>query len=136
MKHKSYSAGLLFVIVATCISMLACSHGCPSTVNKTTGTDVREIEQYRVSVAMEIARNWRLDNQSAMDKNLVATLVLKVMPDGEIKDVFFVKRSGNSVFDDAAYQAVRKTSPTIPIPESINKAFIELGLRFRPKGVK
>ena len=41
--------------------------------------------------------------------NLEAVIIVKIMRDGEIRDVWFEKRSGNSYFDDSAHKAVKKS---------------------------
>jgi len=67
---------------------------------------------------------------------LKALLVFKVMPDGEIKDVFFTDRSGDSYLDESAYKAVIKSNPAPPHPKGLVRPFITVGLRFSPEGVK
>jgi colicin import membrane protein len=95
------------------------------------------IDIYRTEVAYEINKNWAYADQlSGGGKNLVVSIVIKVMPDGQIKDIFFVDRSGNDYLDDSAYKAIVKSSPVKPQPEGLNLPYVELGLRFGPEGVR
>lgn len=95
------------------------------------------IDIYRLEVAYAINKNWAFAEQLAGggDK-LMATLVFKVMPDGRIEDIFFTDRSGNPYLDDSAYKAILKSSPVKPHPDKLNRPYIEMGLRFTPKGVQ
>ena len=58
------------------------------------------------------------------------------MPNGEIKDLFFTDRSGNSHFDESAYRAVMKSNPVDPHPAGLIRPYVQMGLRFTPEGVK
>ena len=63
-------------------------------------------------------------------------LVFKVMPNGEIRDVFFTDRSGNNNFDESAYRAIMKSNPVDPHPPGIIRPYVQMGLRFTPEGIK
>jgi colicin import membrane protein len=107
-----------------------------ATNNNTVNRDTKGMDIYRIEVAYAISKNWKIEDVSGLDKTLVTALAIKVMPNGEIKDIIYIKKSGNKLLDDSAYQAIEKTNPTKPFPESIIAPYIELGLRFGPKGVK
>lgn len=111
---------------------LSCSHKNMAS-NGEIKSHSQEIDQYRLKVACAIFNNWAFDHPPELDKNSVAKIVIKVMPDGEIKDIFFVNRSGSQGLDDSAYKAISKSNPTIPFPKRIVAQQIELGLRFGHK---
>ena len=95
------------------------------------------IDIYRVEIAYQVQKNWAFSEQLAgKDIKLQASLVFKVMPDGQIRDLFFTDRSGNRFLDDSAYNAIIKSNPVSPHPEGIVKPFIHVGLRFTPEGVE
>jgi colicin import membrane protein len=95
------------------------------------------IDIYRTEIAYEIQKNWAYAEQlGGGEKNLVASIVIKVMPNGDITDIFFLDRSGNSYLDDSAYKAVVKSSPVRPHPPGLSRPYVELGLRFTPEGVQ
>lgn len=93
------------------------------------------IDLYRLEVVYTINRNWAFAEQLAGGKaNLKAKLVFKVMPNGDIEDIWFADRSGNQYLDDSAYKAIIKSSPVKPHPDKLNRPFVEVGIRFGPKG--
>jgi colicin import membrane protein len=98
---------------------------------------VEAIDLYRLEVAFAINRNWAFADQLARDRGeMVASIVFKVMPDGRIEDIFFTDRSGNPYLDESAYRAIVKSSPVRPHPSELKRSYIEMGLRFTPKGVQ
>jgi len=95
------------------------------------------IDIYRIEIAYQIQKQWAFSEQLARgQKNLEAYLALKVMPNGEIKDIWFDKRSGNSYFDESAKKAIMKSNPVRPHPTGVKKPFVNVGLRFTPEGIK
>jgi len=95
------------------------------------------IDIYRIEIAYQIQKQWAFSDQLARgQKNLEAYLALKVMPNGEIKDIWFDKRSGNSYFDESAKKAIMKSNPVRPHPTGVKKPFVNVGLRFTPEGIK
>jgi colicin import membrane protein len=95
------------------------------------------IDIYRIEIAYQIQKQWAFPEQLARgQKNLEAYLALKVMPSGEIKDIWFDKRSGNSYFDESAKKAIMKSNPLRPHPAGVKKPFVNVGLRFTPEGIK
>jgi len=99
--------------------------------------EIELIDLYRLEIAYAVQKNWAFAEQLASGgKQLMASIVFKVMPDGKIADIFFTDHSGNSYLDDSAYKAIVKTSPVKPYPEGLNRSYIEMGLRFTPEGVR
>jgi colicin import membrane protein len=95
------------------------------------------IDIYRIEIAYQIQKNWAFSEQlGGGQKNLEAYLALKVMPNGEIKDIWFDKRSGNSYFDESVQKAVMKSNPVRPHPPEVKRPFVDVGLRFTPEGIK
>ena len=95
------------------------------------------IDLYRLEIAKRVNKNWAFSEQLAgQNKNLMASLVFKVMPNGEIRDIFFIDRSGNQYLDDSAYKAVIKSNPAPPHPKGLIESFVDVGLRFTPEGIR
>ena len=92
---------------------------------------------YRIEIAYRIQEHWAYSEQLAggVDK-VQASLVFKVLPSGEIIDIFYVDRSGNTFLDESAYKAIVKANPVDPHPRGIIEPFVMVGLRFTPEGVK
>lgn len=101
------------------------------------GSPISDIQRvYYAEVAFSIQRNWVFSDQLAGDeKNLYNEVGFKIMRNGEIKDIWFDRRSGNSYLDESARKAILKSSPLPPIPDEMKGAFIELGARFTPEGI-
>ena len=95
------------------------------------------IDIYRVEIAYQIQQNWAFSEQLAGGRtDLVAELAFTIMPNGEIRDIWFDKRSGNTYLDESAKKAILKSNPVRPHPPGIVKPLITVGLRFTPQGVK
>jgi len=95
------------------------------------------IDIYRVEIAYQIQKNWAFPEQLAGGKSDLQTLlVFKVMPNGEISDLFFTDRSGNTHLDESAFRAIMKTNPVDPHPSGIIRPYVQMGLRFTPEGIK
>jgi colicin import membrane protein len=99
--------------------------------------EIELIDLYRLEIAYAVQKNWAFAEQlGGGGKQLVASIVFKVLPDGKLTDIFFTDHSGNAYLDDSAYKAIVKTSPVKPYPEGLRRDYIEMGLRFTPEGVR
>ncbi len=95
------------------------------------------VDIYRVEIAYKVNGNWAFSDQLAGGgAHLQTIVVFKVMPNGDIRDVRFLEKSGNRYLDDSAYRAVVKSSPASPHPAGVLQPFIEVGLRFTPEGIQ
>ena len=96
------------------------------------------LDFYVVEVAFQIKKNWAFSKQMAggNTRNLSVELAFKVLPNGEIFDIWFDKRSGNRYLDDSARKAVMKSNPVRPHPENLDRPFVIIGLRFTDKGLE
>ena len=111
--------------------------GIPGKIKIDSKEVVEIIDIYRVEIAFQIQKNWAFSQSLAGEgKHLSAEIVFRVMPDGEIRDIWFDKRSGNAYLDESARRAIMKTNPVSPHPAGLSKPFIPVGLRFTPEGIK
>jgi colicin import membrane protein len=95
------------------------------------------IDIYRVEIAYRVQKNWAFSESLAGGRaDLVVELAFNVLPDGEIRDIWFDKRSGNAYLDESAKKAVMKSNPVAPHPPGINQPYVTVGLRFTPEGVR
>ena len=95
------------------------------------------IDLYKIEVAFQVERNWAFSQQLAGDgQTLQVSLVFKVAPGGEITDIRFTERSGNSYLDESAYRAIVKANPVPPHPAGIRTPYVTMGVRFTPEGIK
>jgi len=83
-----------------------------------------------------LKKNWSFTAQLAGGRtDLEAWPAIKVMPNGEIKDIWFDKRSGNSYFDEQAKKAILKSNPLPPLPKGYWRPYFEVGFRFTASGL-
>jgi colicin import membrane protein len=89
------------------------------------------MSEYYAQIWSKVRQNWALPQSILADKNLEAILDVRVLRSGEVADIRFEKRSGNSYFDQSAYRAIRKSDPLPPLPSWIQDSSVDLGIRFR-----
>jgi colicin import membrane protein len=95
------------------------------------------IDIYRIEVAFQVERNWAYSPQLAgSGRTAQASVVFKVLPNGEITDISFTQESGNSYLDDSAYKAIMKANPVSPHPPELKRPYVVVALRFTPEGVR
>ena len=95
------------------------------------------IDLYKIEVAFQVERNWAFSQQLAGEsQTLQVSLVFKVKPGGEITDIRFTERSGNSYLDESAYRAIVKANPVSPHPTGIRTPYVAMGVRFTPEGIR
>ena len=95
------------------------------------------IDIYKIEVAFQVERHWAFSEQLAGDGGaLQASLVFRVLPSGEVTDIRFTERSGNSYLDESAYKAIVKASPVSPHPEGVTALYVTVALRFTPQGIR
>ncbi|MBW1697238.1 MAG: TonB C-terminal domain-containing protein [Deltaproteobacteria bacterium] len=98
---------------------------------------LEQIDLYKLEIAYHIEKRWAFSEQlTGGRKDLEAILVIKIMPNGEIKDIWFEKKSGNNYFDDSAYKAIKKSNPLPPLPRGYIRPFYNVGLVFTPSGLR
>ncbi len=96
--------------------------------------DFSQIEIYQAEVSVRLKNNWVFSEKLAGDtKGLESRLVIKILADGRITDVWFEKRSGNTYLDNSAYKTVMKSNPLPPLPAGV--LYYHLVLGFTPTGL-
>lgn len=95
------------------------------------------LDIYHAEIWDLIRRNWAYS--PALDqgpKNPEAVIIVKIMRNGEIRDMWFEERSGSRYFDDSCLKAVKKSNPLPPLPDGFLKPFHEVGFRFTPSELR
>jgi hypothetical protein len=96
--------------------------------------DFNQIEIFQAEVSVRMKNNWVFSEKLAGEtKGLESRLVIKILPDGTITDVWFEKRSGNEYLDNSAYKTVMKSNPLPRLPAGF--AYYHLVLGFTPSGL-
>ena len=89
------------------------------------------LDIYNAEIWHRIQKNWAFSEEMVQGRtDLEATIIVKIMRQGEIRDIWFEKRSGNSYFDDSVFKAVKKSDPLPPLPEGYLGPFYDVGFRF------
>ena len=95
------------------------------------------IDIYKVEIRYRIQKNWVFSEQLAGGgKDLEAVVIIKIMQNGEIKDSWFEKRSGNRYLDESANKAIMKSNPLPPLPKGYLRSSYTVGIQFYPEGIK
>ncbi len=89
------------------------------------------IRRYQALIKQKVERNWI--KPTTFKKGLSCTVLVRMMPSGEVLEVKVVKSSGDPIFDRSVEQAVRKAAP-LPLPSdsSLFASFRNLKFLFKP----
>lgn len=89
---------------------------------------------YKAQISYNIERNWAYaGNMAGGRHDLRSVVMIRILPSGQIDEVWFEERSGNRILDESAYKAVMKSDPLPPLPKGLDEYVI--GLVFTPKGL-
>ena len=99
--------------------------------------EAEAVNLYQLEIAYQINKNWAYSDQMAdLNRDSVAKIAFKVLPNGQIEDIFFTQRSGSKYLDDSGYKAIVKSSPVKPHPPGLNMPYVLMGISLSPEGVK
>ena len=90
----------------------------------------KPVDKYRIETARQVQKNWRFPDYSACSKDSETSIVLSILPNGEIREIFFHKKSNCKDLDDSAYSAVKRSAPFKPFPKELNSDIVKVGLLF------
>lgn len=92
---------------------------------------VELIDIYNAEIWHKITQNWAYSEAVAGGGyNWEAVVSVKIMKNGDIRELWFETRSGNAYFDDSVLKAIKKSDPLPPLPESFPGPYYEVGFRF------
>ncbi|MBV1959893.1 MAG: cell envelope integrity protein TolA [Pseudomonadales bacterium] len=94
-----------------------------------------KIQSYSQQIRSDIENKW--SRPPSARNGMEVTLIIQLVPSGELIDVQVIKRSGNDAFDTSAVNAVRKVEK-FEVPEDyelFDKYFRKLTLPFRAEGL-
>ena len=98
------------------------------------GPQLPELARYYSSIWQKIKREWTIpDDFKGKMNSLEAILNVTINRDGTVQKISYEKRSGNSQYDQFAWEAINKARPFPPIPKEIKGETLELGIRFHPE---
>ncbi|TFG93832.1 MAG: TonB C-terminal domain-containing protein [Syntrophobacterales bacterium] len=89
-----------------------------------------QMKVYYSVVWSMIKEKWALPEGILHNANLETVIEAKILKDGSVANLSFEKQSGNRYFDESALKAIKKVGKFPPLPEWLNKKYIDLGIRF------
>ncbi|MBF0209785.1 MAG: TonB family protein [Desulfamplus sp.] len=111
------------------------SGGAISSGGQGSGTTSEAIGLYNLELMYKIRQNWSFNEKLAgADGKLEVRILIKILQNGEIRDIWFETRSGNDHLDESALKAVKKSNPLSPLPAGYTS--YDIGLIFTPSGLK
>lgn len=93
------------------------------------------IDLYKMLLQSAIEQNWVFNDMMArMDQNLECRILIKILRNGEIRDIDYETRSGNRYLDESAKKAITRANPLPQLPKGMNS--YDVVVIFTPKGLK
>ncbi len=92
-----------------------------------------QLRLYARLIWIKVRRNWHFPESLLNKGDVEAIISIKIAPDGRIISKRFEKTSGFPAFDRSVLKAISDSNPLPPLPRSIGKGPIEIGIRFNPK---
>jgi len=93
------------------------------------------VDRYKMVLKSAIEQNWVFNEiMAGMDQNIEVRILIKILKNGEIRDIVFETRSGNRYLDQSAKRALQKASPLPALPPGM--ASYDVVVIFTPKGLK
>ncbi len=94
---------------------------------------------YNSILTTVIQKNWvftdYLANLDKNNKNLTVLVMIKILANGDLGDIWIETKSGNDFLDKSAVRAIKKSAPFPPLPREFQRSSYEIGLQFSPKGL-
>ena len=99
------------------------------------GGEASPLTLYQMVIKSAIEQNWIFnDAMAGLDQDLEVRIFIKILKSGDIRDISFETRSGNTYLDESAKKAVQRANPLPELPKGMFS--YELVLGFSPRGLK
>jgi len=86
-----------------------------------------------------IQKNWVFNENLAQldenDKTINVLVMIRILENGDLGDIWIETKSGNDFLDKSAIRAIKKAAPFPPLPKEFQRQSYEVGLLFSPKGL-
>ncbi len=111
----------------------AIESGDPSTGGASSGVMSIKHKIYYNLIWQRIRSVWVLPTEAlGGQKNLETIIAIRITRDGQIADIQFEKKSGNTSLDESALRAIKKANPLPPLPPGFEGNQFDVGVRFTP----
>ncbi len=93
------------------------------------------LDFYKVVLQSSIQQNWVFNEMLAgLDQNLEVRILIKILKNGEIRDIIYETRSGNPYLDQSAKRAIQRANPLPSLPPGMTS--YDVVVIFTPKGLR
>ena len=93
------------------------------------------LDLYKMILQSAIQQNWVFNEMLAgLDQNLEVRILIKILKNGEIRDIIYETRSGNPYLDQSARRAIQRANPLPSLPKGM--ASYDVVVIFTPKGLR
>ncbi|MCF8076406.1 MAG: TonB family protein [Desulfotignum sp.] len=93
------------------------------------------LDFYKMVLQSTIQQNWVFNEMLAgLDQNMEVRILIKILKNGEIRDIIYETRSGNPYLDQSAKRAIQRANPLPALPPGM--ASYDVVVIFTPKGLK
>ena len=92
--------------------------------------------QYNAAIANRLQQFWAIPETLQKNPNLTSVVVITIKIDGDIANMVFESKSGDSLFDQYVSKTIEKANPLPPIPPALKKQLYEVGVRFKPGSIQ
>ncbi len=93
------------------------------------------LDLYKMVLSSAIQQNWVFNETLAgLDQNMEVRILIKILKNGEIRDIMYETRSGNPYLDQSAKRAIQRANPLPSLPRGM--ASYDVVVIFTPKGLR
>ncbi|EMS80433.1 energy transducer TonB [Desulfotignum phosphitoxidans] len=93
------------------------------------------LDFYKLVLQSTIQQNWVFNEMLAgLDQNMEVRILIKILKNGEIRDIIYETRSGNPYLDQSAKRAIQRANPLPALPPGMTS--YDVVVIFTPKGLK
>lgn len=93
------------------------------------------LDLYKSALGFAIKQKWVFNDRLArMDNRLQVMVMIKILKNGEIRDIAYETKSGNRYLDESAKKAIKRANPLPKLPQGMNS--YDIVVTFTPKGLK
>lgn len=106
-------------------------------VSETANLKIRDIDSDSKTMKICEGKDWKQKIKKIWSKSdLLAEVIIRIIPNGEIVGISYFEKSRNRKFDKLVYSTINDASLVKPHPEGINRGFMEMGLKFDTTGIR
>jgi TonB family protein len=92
------------------------------------------LNKYFSLIWAKVKEKWAIpENLKKEMVGLDTVIVVRIDRDGKVQKLWYEKRSGNSSYDQMAWEVINNATPFPAIPDEVKESPLEFGIHFSPK---